>query len=278
MNNYIGYVTQSPDTHIEAELVQFKLWREMSSVKKFNLFKRLLQKGSKLAMMGIEHQFPALSPLEKTQLYLKKRGIYLDFTGELMIEDPLWLASYLGDLLESLDISYYITGSVASSLQGEVRFTEDLDLVIQIELTQVNTLIDRLKDDFYISEIAVDEAMRGLISSFNIIHFQTTEKADIFINRSDEFSLSKMKRRQLYVSQNEQGFYICSPEDSILQKLLWFGLSEGQSQKQWRDILGVLKLQGNTLNFSYLSSWSEKIGVQKTLEMALLASGLSDNN
>lgn len=148
--------------------------------------------------------------------------------------------------------------------------------MIQIEEEQVQALIDGLKDNFYISDVAVEEAIKGLMSSFNIIHLQTIEKADIFINRYDDFSVSKMLRRQLYTME-EGRFYVCSPEDTILQKLVWLSMSDGQSQKQWRDILGVLKLQRERLNFSYLWEWSEKIGVKENLQIALRDSGLLDN-
>lgn len=95
-----NYITQSSDTDRETEIRQFKLWQACSASQKLSLFKRLLKKGAKLALMGIEHQFPHASSLEKRKLYLEKRRIKLDENllcrGELMIEDPLWLANYLG--------------------------------------------------------------------------------------------------------------------------------------------------------------------------------------
>lgn len=85
-----------------------------------------------------------------------------------------------------------------------------------------------------------------------------------------------MKRRQLYnIEESKADFYISSPEDTILQKLLWFKLSQEQSQKQWRDILGVLKLQGARLDFTYLALWGEKLSLMSRLEQALSQSGLS---
>jgi hypothetical protein len=192
-----------------------------------------------------------------------------------MLEDPIWLAQQLGGLLDTLRIPYYIGGSVASSLQGEVRFTEDLDLAIAIQPEQIQPLIDTLQPEFYISEVAVREAIGGATASFNVIHFATTEKADIFISRNDDFSVSKMARRQLYPSGGAGQFYVCSPEDTILQKLLWYQITHSQSQKQWRDILGVLKLQRERLDFTYLGFWSENLGVSGHLKIAFLESGLS---
>jgi hypothetical protein len=279
-----GYITQSLDTRIEAELVQFRLWRSMSTGEKLNLVKRIARKGSQIALIGIYHQFPNASDAQVRQLYLEKRWGKLasnnekiiKFQGKLMLEDPIWLVHQLATILDFLNIPYYVSGSVASSLQGGVRFTEDLDMAIEIELDQVQFLIDALSQDFYISETAVYEAIEGVTNSFNVIHLQTTEKADIFISRKTDFDLNKMSRRQLYISNDPaQAFYVCSPEDTILQKLIRFQMADFQSQKQWRDILGVLKLQREILDLSYLSLWSQNLGVKESLLKAMSESGLS---
>lgn len=278
------YITQSSDTNIEAELIQFRLWREMSPSQKLNLFKRVYQKGCKLGLMTINHQFTHLSFAEIKQFYLRNRWQkitnnltnIMDIKGELMLEDPLWLINQLTVIFEQLNIPYFVGGSVASSLQGEVRFTEDLDLVIDIKFEQKSLLINALSKEFYISDVAVSEAINNQTTSFNIIHLQTVEKADIFISGNDEFSMSRMSRRQLYkTEENQQSFYVSSAEDTILQKLLWFKMSKDQSQKQWRDILGVLKLQRERLDFAYLTLWSKNLGVKNNLEKAMTESGLS---
>ncbi len=193
-----------------------------------------------------------------------------------MIEDPIWLIYKLASIFAQLDIPYYVGGSVASSLQGEMRYTEDLDLVVNIQPTQVQQLITAIAPEFYISSVAVEEAISGKTSSFNVIHLETTEKADIFVMGNDEFARSQMLRRRLYNPSNEQSFYICSPEDTVLQKLLWFRLTSNQSQKQWRDILGVLKLQ-KQLDNSYLNQWAETLKLTDLLAQARQEAGLFSN-
>lgn len=281
-----GYITQSLDTSIDAELVQFKLWREMTTGEKLNLVKRIARRGSQMALMGIYHQFPDVSDIQVRQLYLEKRwGVLainlekvIQFEGKLVLEDPIWLVHQLASIFDFLNIPYYVSGSVASSLQGEVRFTEDLDLAIEIESEQVQPLIDALSQDFYISDVAVYEAIEGVTNSFNVIHLQTTEKADIFISRQTDFDLNKMSRRQLYIADEPaQSFNVCSPEDTILQKLMWFKMTDFQSQKQWRDILGVIKLQRDRLDWDYLGLWSQKLEVKDSLLKAMSESGLSIN-
>ncbi|HEY9852993.1 MAG TPA: hypothetical protein V6D28_26210 [Leptolyngbyaceae cyanobacterium] len=278
------YRTQSIDTSIEAEQVQFRLWRKMTPGQKEALFKRVAKRGATLALMGIKSQFPNASKDMVRQHYIRKRLgqewadflSELKYLGELIIEDPIWLANQLASVLTSLNIPYYVRGSVASSLQGEVRFTEDLDLVINIQTNQVQSLINALAEQFYISEVAVEDAMSGRTSLFNVIHLTTTEKADIFVMKDDDFSHSKMSRHQLHCPDDDisRSFYLCTPEDTVLQKLLWFRMTKNESQKQWRDILGVLKLQGEQLDFEYLQRWAISLNLTELLAQALREAGL----
>lgn len=278
-NAQLGYKTQSVDTSIEAELVQFGLWRQMTPAKKEALLKRVTRKIPQLILSAIKQEFKDASPdILRYHYVLKRLGqnwanllLSLNYQGGLRVEDPLWLARQIADILDDLAIPYYVGGSVASSLQGEVRYTEDLDLVINIQPSQVQPLINRMSGQFYISDIAVSEAMVGQTSSFNVIHLETTEKADIFVMRSDAFSNSKMARRQLHIPDDDlsKSFYICSPEDTVLQKLVWFKMTRNQSQKQWRDILGVLKIQGARLDFDYVWEWANTLRLTEELTTAL---------
>ncbi|MFL0606465.1 hypothetical protein [Cylindrospermopsis raciborskii] len=279
----VNYRTQSMDTSFAAEQVQFRLWRNMSSGEKESLFKRITKRGSILALAGIKSQFPNASKEIIREYYIRKRlgdkwanllsG--LKYERDLMIEDPIWLALELASILSSLDIIYYVGGSVASSLQGEVRLTQDLDVIANIENSQIQPLIRAMTDQFYISYTAVEEAVNGKTLSFNVIHLTTTEKADIFVMKEDEFSLSQMSRRVLHLPDGDRtkSFYICTPEDTILQKLLWFRMANSESQKQWRDILGVLKLQKELLDFDYLGEWGKKLNLTDLLLQALRESG-----
>ena len=200
----VGYKTQSIDTSIDAEMYLFGLWRQMDLEQKEKLILRVFKKSAIFTLTGINSLYPEASPNEIRYHYVKKRlGINvaellkpITYNQKLMIEDPIYLARKVAVLLESLKIPYYIGGSVASSFQGEVRFTEDLDLVISINQSQTQSILNAFSQDFYISEIAVEDAMRGRTSSFNVIDLETTEKADIFVMRNDAFAQSKMARRQ----------------------------------------------------------------------------------
>jgi len=276
------YKTQSLDTSIEAELVQFQLWRNLTPTKKEALARRVIQRVPKLVLMAIKNNFPQASEAEIRRQYLIKRWgekwvkiLSAYSQTKLMLEDPIWLARQVAVILEKLDIDYYVCGSVASSLQGEIRYTQDLDLVIQIEPVKAELLIEAMAGEFYISEVAVAEPLSGKISFFNVIHFETTEKADLFVMGEDEFSRIQMARRRLHVAEENRSFYLCSPEDTVLHKLIWFGMTGGESQKQWRDILGVLKLQGESLDVEYMREWGEKLGLGRELNKAFSEAGFS---
>jgi len=280
-----GYKTQSIDTSIDAEMYLFGLWRQMDLPQKEKLLLRVFKKAAIFTLTGLKSLYPNASPQEIRYYYVRKRlGSDVaellkptTFDQELMIEDPIYLARKVAVLLESLNIPYYIGGSVASSLQGEVRFTEDLDLVVNIQPNQTQSILNAFSKDFYISEIAVDDAMRGRTSSFNIIDLETTEKADIFVMRNDAFAHSKMERRQLYIPVNRppsEAIYLCSPEDTVLQKLVWYRMTKNESQRQWRDVLGVLKIQGDRLDFGYLQKWAEELSLSDLLETACTESGI----
>ncbi len=282
----VGYKTQSIDTSIDAEMYLFGLWRQMNLDQKEKLILRVLKKAAIFTLTGIKSLYPDASPNEVRYHYVRKRlGSKIAellksttvYERELIIEDPIYLARKVAVLLESLNIPYYIGGSVASSFQGEVRFTEDLDLVISIHQSQTQSILNAFSQDFYISEIAVDDAMRGRTSSFNIIDLETTEKADIFVMRNDGFAQSKMARRQLYIPVNRptsDAIYLCSPEDTVLQKLVWYRMTKNESQKQWRDVLGVLKIQGDRLDFDYLQKWAGELSLSDFLETACTESGI----
>ncbi len=282
MHALAGYKTQSEDTSIESELVLFNLLRSKNTVERARLVRRANRKCQQYALLGIQHDFPNASKHEIRQHYIRRRSWQARDTyitnpnEELMLEDSLWLAVKIAQIFDRFAIAYYVGGSVASSLQGEVRATEDLDLVADLTRSQAEHLIDTMSGEFYISDVAIADALAGRTSSFNIIHQATIEKADIFILRGDAFARSKMARRQLYTSSEEpdMAFYLCSAEDIILQKLVWLKMTKGESQKQWRDILGVLKLQGENLDFSYLWQWADIIGVAEALPQALTEAGL----
>ena len=187
-----------------------------------------------------------------------------------MLSEPLQVTLKVVKAFEQLEIPYLIGGSLASAVHGIVRATMDADLVADIPSSHILPLVALLKDEFYIDAEMILDAIQHA-SSFNLIHLETMFKVDIFILKQRPFDLKQMQRR---VSQavgeapGEQA-YFSTAEDIILAKLEWFRAGGETSERQWRDILGVLELQGDHLDFDYLQKWAKTLSLQDLLKKAI---------
>ncbi len=179
------------------------------------------------------------------------------------------------DIFGKLGISYNIGGSIASSAFGIPRATMDIDIVADIKHENVPLLQEYLKKEFYADIDMMREAVSRK-SSFNIIHLESLYKVDIFILQEHPFDLQAFARRvQKKVSEdNPQEPFFSTPEDIILNKLKWYKDGGGVSDRQWNDILGVLKVQGTDLDMQYLSQWAEKLSLSTLLEKAIEEAGV----
>ena len=180
------------------------------------------------------------------------------------------------EVLEDLGVPYHIGGSVASSIYGLPRLTIDADLVADLRPGHVRSFVIRLKTEYYVDEDSIRDAIRHH-SSFNLIHFDTSLKVDIFIPKSRLFDQEEMNRAQAKVLEGrDKPFNVASPEGTILNKLEWYKMGGGVSDRQWNDIQGVLKVRGTTLDMGYLRRWAAVLDVSDLLERALSEAGLSE--
>ena len=178
------------------------------------------------------------------------------------------------EALEQLSIPYAVGGSLASSLHGVMRSTLDVDIVADMRLEHIQSLVDALSQEFYVD----DEMIRDSIqhhSSFNLIHYETAFKVDIFILKPRAFDRMQLERRQtsIIAMEPEASIYLTSPEDTILAKLEWYRMGSEVSDRQWRDILGVLKTRAGELDLDYLRKWAKELKVADLLDRALNDSG-----
>jgi hypothetical protein len=174
------------------------------------------------------------------------------------------------DILERLGIDYAVGGSMASSVYGKVRFTQDADITVEPFMSQAEKLFELLKPQYYISKEAMYQALRQH-SSFNVIHLESAFKIDVFIRKDTSFEKQLISRRRLLKLSDSPAkpFSVISPEDIILLKLQWYRDTGHSSERQWDDVIGVLKVQADKLDFQYLKKWAGILGINDLLEKAV---------
>lgn len=174
------------------------------------------------------------------------------------------------EALEDLGLSYHLGGSFASSVHGTPRQTRDIDIAVDLPDSAIPALVSVLQGEFYLDEERIRTAVQRK-SSFNLIHLQTGLKIDVFIRRAEPFDGSEFQRHVTYRLTEEppRDVVIKSAEDIVLRKLLWYRIGHEVSDRQWSDILGVLKTQGERLDQAYLRRWAEELQVADLLAKAL---------
>ena len=187
-----------------------------------------------------------------------------------MPADPIQVALTVADALEHCGLRYLVGGSLASSLSGEPRSTLDVDLVVSITEQDVGNFVDRLGDEFYADADALRRAIRDK-SSTNIIHYATSMKVDLFVVGGSVLDEQQMNRRRRVQVANDpdRHLYFYTPEDILLQKLSWYRMGNEVSDRQWRDILGIVLVQSR-LDEQYLRDGAQRLGVVDLLERAML--------
>lgn len=187
-----------------------------------------------------------------------------------MLSEPILVVAHLARVFDALGIRYLVGGSLASSLYGIPRATQDVDLVADLRLADVDAFTTALGGEFYVDAEMIRDAIQRR-SSFNVVDLATLFKADVFILRGDRWSREEMKRvrtEDLDLPDGKVSVRFASPEDTLLHKLIWYKLGNEVSDRQWRDIAGVLKVQGAALDQVYLDQWAPLLDVAELLVRA----------
>lgn len=181
------------------------------------------------------------------------------------------------EALEKLSITYHIGGSIASSLYGIARATIDADIAADIKKEHILPLKSFLDTQYYFDEEMIGDAIQRK-SSFNLIHLKTMIKIDIFIHKNEPYHYEALKRRRkdtiIAEGKTSDEYYFSSPEDVILNKLQWYEMGERVSERQWLDVLGIIKVQGSSLDKEYLIHWADKLDLIEILKKAYENSGI----
>ncbi len=182
------------------------------------------------------------------------------------LPEPIAVTLLVIEALDQLNIPYVIGGSLASTQHGNARSTLDSDLVVRLTESQTPSLIAQLQDVFYADEQMALNAVQNN-SSFNLIHFETLFKVDLFVAKSDPFDDAQIERRVAVKigESNTRIIFVLSAEDTILAKLRWYRMGGEQSERQWHDVVGVVKVQGERLDLGYLRQMAAELNVEDLL-------------
>lgn len=185
------------------------------------------------------------------------------------LPDPVAVAVHFTAILEDLGIRHLVGGSLASSIHGEPRSTNDIDILADFREEHVSPFIEAVEADYHVSTSAIREAIR-VEGSFNAIHTSGAMKVDVFIAGSDRFNEERLARRErLQVGEEPASrVFMDTAEHSVLRKLEWYRRGGETSDRQWRDVVSILRIQDARLDRARLDTWADRLGVSDLLERA----------
>ncbi|TVP68609.1 MAG: hypothetical protein EA342_05285 [Leptolyngbya sp. LCM1.Bin17] len=274
-----GYRPQANDTSLEADLLDFYLLRQRTPTERLSMAAALMQSARQWSLDCLGRQFSHLPPpafarkLAEVWLQDDCPAHYIP-TGSKMtwIQDATALVAQLHHLFLTVQVPYYVTGGVAAITYGEPRTTRDLDMVISVSRQALGPLVAALEAaDFYVP--GVEDVAMGRMHTLQVTQVATISRANLVLADTSEYEQLKFERRHLIPLPNGPEVYLASPEDIVISKLRWGQTS--QSEKQWRDVLGILKTQQDALDYEYMHAWAAVFNLSQQLEQVILAAGVS---
>jgi hypothetical protein len=187
-----------------------------------------------------------------------------------MDPEPIVVTLLVVDVLESLQVPYFVVGSLASAVYGVTRATMDADLVADLRTGHAEPLAHGLGNAFYADPDTIRDAILRR-SSFNVIHLATAFKVDMFVCRDQPYDREQLRRRTPRPVGREPGrmAYFATVEDTVLSKLVWYRAGGDVSQRQWADVVGMLRVQRGDVDGEYLRAWAQELGLANLLERAV---------
>lgn len=176
----------------------------------------------------------------------------------------------LGPVLEALrglGVRHYVGGSIASSAYGVPRASIDADVVAELGPAHAPRLVAALRESYYVSEEHVRDAIARR-ASFNVIHFETMVKVDVFVSKNRPFDRRAFERARPATAESGRDLPVSSAEDTVLAKLDWYRRGGEVSERQWTDVTGVLRAVG-AFDEAYLRQGAIELGVVDLLARAI---------
>jgi hypothetical protein len=174
-------------------------------------------------------------------------------------------------VLERLGVPYLVTGSTATIYYGEPRFTNDIDIVVQLPAARIGDFCRLFPSvEFYLDEESVRDAVASC-GQFNLIHPGSGLKVDFIIPPDTAFERSRFGRVVRARPGPDFEATFAAPEDVIVKKLEYY--AAGGSEKHLRDITGILKTSGDRVDRDYVARWAAQLGVSQVWEAVLARLG-----
>ena len=262
--------------------------RTLSAACKLKLARDMNRMADRLALAGIQRRKPATSAHELGYaLALQRLTPEQRLYGAALLKglslmptpvDPLALALCIGALLDTQAIPYLVVGSVAAIVHGEYRMTRDIDIVLDLAARDVRALVDGLREGFTFLPSDITDALVRLPearadwqqrASFCAYDKATGFQIDVYLSSGRPFEVAQFQRGEVLDILGDSGgtLRVASAEDTVLAKLEWFKLAP--SDRQWRDVQAILRVQDDALNHAYLRQWAAELAISDLLEYAL---------
>lgn len=262
------------DTHPKVEAILMRLYRETPAWRKWELMCELNEMAQGFALAGLHQRHPEATDSEIQRLFAEMilgkeitdhlYKIAPDRIGTVQMSKLIKVLRRFIDVLDNLDILYVIGGSIASTTHAEYRATNDANVLVDLQLHHVDAVAAALGDDFYADLNMMRDAIRRR-ASFNIIHYQTMLKIDVFIPKGRSFDRQQLQNWLLYSVPSDDSV----PEEIYIAKLDWYKMGNEVSEKQWSDITKVIKAQSNQLHLDYMRRTAAELDVSDLLDRAL---------
>ena len=264
------------DTSLAAEARQIAFFRGRQPAERLAATFDLTAFAVALAHDGLRRARPELNDLEHARL-AASLWFGPDYAARICqpptIEGAMSIPSALlpvVHVLQQFSIPYYVGGSIASTAYSLPRATYDIDLAAAIEPRHVAPFVAALEADYYVERETILDAIAHAEASFNITHQATGINIDIFVTADRPFDRSRYRRAQEHMLPGtSEPILLASPEDMVLNKLLWYWQDRIASERQWRDAQSIIRVQSDALDRHYLREWAADLAIGSLLDTAL---------